>query len=64
MEAERSKYTALQQQAEALSKHIEHRRNNIEEEIWGANVFTGKKSKVKDALDKISDEVLGDDDGR
>lgn len=64
MQAERSKYTALQQQAEALSKHIEHRRNNIEEEIWGANVFTGKKSKVKDALDEISDAVLGDDDGR
>lgn len=62
MEAERSKYTALQQQAEALSKEIEHRRNNIEEEIWGADVFAGKKSKVKDALDEVSEEVLGDDD--
>ena len=61
MQAERSKYTALQQQADALAKHIEYRRNNIEEEIWGANVFTGKKSKVIDKLDEIGDAVLGDE---
>lgn len=62
MEAERSKYTALQQQAEELAKEINYRKNNIEEEIWGADVFIGKKSNVRDALDEISDAILDDDD--
>lgn len=61
MQAERSKYTALQQQAEALAKEINYRKNNIEEEIWGTDVFIGTK-KVIDKLDEISNDVLGDDD--
>ena len=62
MQAERSKYTALQQQAEALAKEINYRKNNIEEEIWGTDIVIGKKSNIKDALDEISDAILGDDD--
>lgn len=59
MRTERDKFKVLQQQADDLAKVIEYRRNHLEEEIWGDDVYTGKKERDNSKLDELGDEVLG-----
>lgn len=59
MQTERNKFIVLQQQADTLTKEIEYRRNHLEEEIWGDDVYTGQKETDNSRSDEIGDEVLG-----